>query len=93
MDDETPHWEINNNNYNKTKSKYLTQYVGKNCYISLNAGVYFPSLDSFATKKVNATIEGYDDYFLHIAYTVKKKKYKGIIDITNVIGIVIEEEG
>ena len=94
MEKETPYW-VNNNNYNNniSKSKYLSQYIGKNCAISLKEGIFLPSYAGYLNKIINVFFEGYDDYFIHITYTVKKKKFKGIIDINNIISIVTQEEG
>ena len=89
MEEETPHWENNG----KVNSKYLSQYVGHNCNISLKNGITLPSLYKYLTTSVDVFIQDYDIYFLHITYTVKKTKYKGIIDINNVISIAMAEEG
>ena len=94
MEKETPHWE-NNNNYNNniSKSKYLSQFVGKNCCFFLTKLIFLPSYDNYETRKIDAFFEGYDEYFIHITYTAKKKKYKSIIDINTIISITTQEEG
>ena len=89
MESEIPYWQNNNNN--KGKSKYLSQFVGKNCSICIIKGIILPPSDSY-TNSINAILEGYDDSFLYVSYTDKKKrKYKSLIDLNSITSITIVE--
>ena len=104
MEDETPYWEsnnkndnnnINNNDTNKI-STYLSKFVGKSCLISFKNAITFPELkrsfDITPISNINATILGYDNHFLFIEYTGKKKKFNSLIDINCICAISKEAE-
>ena len=103
MEDETPYWESNNKNYNNTNNNdinknyiYLSKFVGKNCLISFKCAITFPELknsfDITPVGSIKAIILGYDNHFLFIKYTAKKKNFNSLIDI-NSIAAISKEEG
>ena len=88
MEEETSHW----NNKNKKDISYIKGFIGKNCLISFEKHVVFPSSGFAGDHSIQATIQDCNESYLIIKFDYKKKKYISALDINNITGITFEEQ-
>ena len=92
-EEEKPHW-----NNKKINLKYLSTFIGKQCFIFFKRPVYIKPGDY--KQHIEGILNGYDDKFINVTLTdsikVKKeiinKKYNCLFEIDNILSIAIEEE-
>ena len=92
-EEEKPHW-----NNKKINLKYLSTFIGKQCFIFFKRPVYIKPDDY--KHHIEGILNGYDDKFINVTLTdsikVKKeiinKKYNCLFEIDNILSIAIEEE-
>ena len=92
-EEEKPHW-----NNKKINLKYLSTFIGKQCFIFFKRFVYIKPGDH--KSNIEGILNGYDDKFINVTLTdsikVKKeiinKKYNCLFEIDNILSIAIEEE-
>ena len=92
-EEETPHW-----NNKKRNLKYLSTFIGKQCFIFFKRSFKIKSGDY--KSNIEGILNGYDDKFINVTLTdsikVKKeiinKKYNCLFEIDNILSIAKEEE-
>ena len=87
---ESPYWE---DKY-KINSKYVKEFIGKNCHISFKkpfAPSFYSKFDARDARELKVKIKGYDGYFLNVLIPVKNKNYSCLLAIDNISAILSEE--
>ena len=82
---ESPYWE---DKY-KINSKYVKEFIGKNCHISFKKPIALSFYSKFDVRELKVKIKGYDGYFLNVL--IPDEKYSCLLAIDNISAISSEE--
>ena len=79
----------------RKESKFLSNFIGKNCFISFHGEHYIPLLNE-RKRFINAILNGYDSISIYVSFAIASKnnapkKYSYIFELDDIEAIGVEE--